>query len=384
MIRPVFADLAGQQRVITTLTEQVDQGEPTHAWLFTGPPGSGRTTAARAFAAALQCTASPAGCGTCPTCVSVVSGKHPDVAFISTEKFEYQVRDVREIITQAQDKASKARWRIIIIEDADRMSERSGNVMLKAIEEPPANMIWILCAPSPADVLVTIRSRCRAVNLSIPSTEEVAQLLVRRDGLDAELARFAARASQSHIGVARLLARDEQARIQREKVVTLPLRVTTLPQAMEAAAEISKLSAERAEHITGADLQHKVSELRKANGLGEEENIPAGLRGQFRELEENAKRFARRASFDAIDRTLTDLTTFFRDVLSLQLDTRVELVNEHLREKLNAFAAHQSREKTLSQIDAIDEARRRIAANVNQLMALEALMARLLQNPGRR
>lgn len=384
MIRPVFADLAGQQRVITTLTEQVDQGEPTHAWLFTGPPGSGRTTAARAFAAALQCTASPAGCGTCPTCVSVVSGKHPDVAFISTEKFEYQVRDVREIITQAQDKASQARWRIIIIEDADRMSERSGNVMLKAIEEPPANMIWILCAPSPADVLVTIRSRCRAVNLSIPSTEDVAQLLVRRDGLDAELARFAARASQSHIGVARLLARDEQARIQREKVVTLPLRVTTLPQAMEAAAEISKLSAERAEHITGADLQHKVSELRKANGLGEEENIPAGLRGQFRELEENAKRFARRASFDAIDRTLTDLTTFFRDVLSLQLDTRVELVNEHLREKLNAFAAHQSREKTLSQIDAIDDARRRIAANVNQLMALEALMTRLLQNPGRR
>ena len=384
MIRPVFADLAGQQRVITTLTEQVDQGEPTHAWLFTGPPGSGRTTAARAFAAALQCTASPAGCGTCPTCVSVVSGKHPDVAFISTEKFEYQVRDVREIITLAQDKASQARWRIIIIEDADRMSERSGNVMLKAIEEPPANMIWILCAPSPADVLVTIRSRCRAVNLSIPSTEEVAQLLVRRDGLDAELACFAARASQSHIGVARLLARDEQARIQREKVVTLPLRVTTLPQAMEAAAEISKLSAERAEHITGADLQHKVSELRKANGLGEEENIPAGLRGQFRELEENAKRFARRASFDAIDRTLTDLTTFFRDVLSLQLDTRVELVNEHLREKLNAFAAHQSREKTLSQIDAIDEARRRIAANVNQLMALEALMTRLLQNPGRR
>lgn len=384
MIRPVFADLAGQQRVITTLTEQVDQGEPTHAWLFTGPPGSGRTTAARAFAAALQCTASPAGCGTCPTCVSVVSGKHPDVAFISTEKFEYQVRDVREIITQAQDKASQARWRIIIIEDADRMSERSGNVMLKAIEEPPANMIWILCAPSPADVLVTIRSRCRAVNLSIPSTEDVAQLLVRRDGLDAELARFAARASQSHIGVARLLARDEQARIQREKVVTLPLRVTTLPQAMEAAAEISKLSAERAEHITGADLQHKVSELRKANGLGEEENIPTGLRGQFRELEENAKRFARRASFDAIDRTLTDLTTFFRDVLSLQLDTRVELVNEHLREKLNAFAAHQSREKTLSQIDAIDEARRRIAANVNQLMALEALMTRLLQNPGRR
>ncbi|GAA1405380.1 DNA polymerase III subunit delta [Glutamicibacter uratoxydans] len=383
-MRPVFSELAGQQRVIATLTEQVDQGQPTHAWLFTGPPGSGRTTAARAFAAALQCTQSPAGCGQCPTCLAVIGGRHPDVAFISTQKFEYQVRDVREIITQAQDKPSQARWRIIIIEDADRMTERSGNVMLKAIEEPPANMIWILCAPSPADVLVTIRSRCRAVNLSIPSTEEVAQLLVRRDGLDLELARFAARAAQSHIGVARMLAKDEAARAQRENVVTLPLRVTTLPKAMAAAADIAKLSAERTEQITGADLQLKVSELRRANGLGEEENIPAGLRGQFKELEENAKRFARRASFDAIDRTLTDLTTFFRDVLTLQLKTGTELVNEHLREKLAHYAAGQSKEKTVSQIDAIDQARKRIASNVNQLVALEALMTRLLQNPGKR
>ncbi|WP_313814809.1 DNA polymerase III subunit delta' [Glutamicibacter sp.] len=383
-MRPVFAELAGQQRVINTLTEQVDQGEPTHAWLFTGPPGSGRTTAARAFAAALQCTQTPAGCGQCPTCQAVISGKHPDVSFVSTQKFEYQVKDVREIITQAQDKASQARWRIIIIEDADRMTERSGNVMLKAIEEPPANMIWILCAPSPADVLVTIRSRCRAVNLSIPATDEVAQLLVRRDGLDPELARFAARASQSHIGVARMLAKDEAARAQRENVVNLPLRVTTLPKAMQAAADIAKLSAERTEQITGTDLQLKVSELRRANGLSEEENIPPGLRGQFKELEENAKRFARRASFDAIDRTLTDLTTFFRDVLTLQLKTNTELVNEHLREKLTHYAAGQTKEKTVSQIDAIDQARKRIASNVNQLMALEALMTRLLQNPGKR
>ncbi|UYQ78088.1 DNA polymerase III subunit delta' [Glutamicibacter sp. JL.03c] len=384
MSRPVFADLAGQQRVIDTLCAEVDRGNPTHAWLVTGPPGSGRTTAARAFAAALQCTNTPAGCGECENCKSVLSSSHPDVSFVSTDKFEYQIADVRHLITRAQESASTGRWRIIIIEDADRMSERSTNVLLKAIEEPPAKMIWILCAPSPADVLVTIRSRCRAVNLSVPSTSDVADLLVRRDGLDPQQALFAARVSQSHIGVARLLARDEQARIQREKVVTLPLRTTTLPQAMAAAAEISKLATERAESITGTDLQKKTEQLRHANGLGPEETIPPGLRSQFKALDEDAKRFARRASFDALDRTLTDLTTFFRDVLSLQLGTGIELINEHLREKLEAYSHGQSKEKSLAQLDAINQTRSRLAANVNQLMALEALMTRLLPNPGRR
>lgn len=384
MSRPVFADLAGQQRVIDTLCAEVDRGNPTHAWLVTGPPGSGRTTAARAFAAALQCMNTPAGCGECENCKLVLASSHPDVSFVSTDKFEYQIADVRHLITRAQESASTGRWRIIIIEDADRMSERSTNVLLKAIEEPPAKMIWILCAPSPADVLVTIRSRCRAVNLSVPSTSDVADLLVRRDGLDPQQALFAARVSQSHIGVARLLARDEQARIQREKVVTLPLRTTTLPQAMAAAAEISKLATERAESITGTDLQKKTEQLRHANGLGPEENIPPGLRSQFKALEEDAKRFARRASFDALDRTLTDLTTFFRDVLSLQLGTGIELINEHLREKLEAYSRGQSKEKSLAQLDAINQTRSRLAANVNQLMALEALMTRLLPNPGRR
>ena len=372
----VWGDLPGQEKAITALRRAVAEGNPAHAWLFTGPPGSGRSNAARAFAAALQCQVpdpEQRGCGTCKACITVLAGTHPDVALISTEKVNYQIEDVRTLITKAQDRPSTAPWRVIIVEDADRMTERTTNVLLKSIEEPPPHTVWMLCAPSPADVLVTIRSRCRSVSLAVPTRQSVAELLVRRDGLTTEQADFAARVSQSHIGVARRLARDEQARRRRDTTVRLPLRIRSVSDAVMAAAELVELSTAEATASSTERAETEASSLRTSLGLDADSPIPPQQRSAFKALEENAKRRARRATTDALDRSLIDLTTFFRDVLVLQLRSGSELVNDYLADPLHVYANASRSEQTIAKIDAIAEARKRIWTPGNPLLTIEAM-----------
>ena len=227
----VWDDLQGQPAVVEQL-RQASSGEAlTHAWLFTGPPGSGRSNAAKAFAAALNCDqedVSQRGCGQCAACLTILGETHSDVTFVRTEKVTITIDEARDLVSTAGNRPSAGRWRIIVVEDADRMAERTTNVLLKAIEEPTPRTVWMLCAPSPADVLVTIRSRCRSVALRLPPASDVAALLVKRDGVDPALAERAARAAQSHVGIARRLARDPAARERRLETVRFPLGRTRL------------------------------------------------------------------------------------------------------------------------------------------------------------
>ena len=357
--------------------DTTDGSAMTHAWLVTGPPGSGRSNAARAFAAALQCTGPTPGCGQCKPCRDVMSGVHPDVVRLATEKLLITMEEVKGLIGEAQRRPWTGRWRVILVEDADRMAERTTNVLLKSIEEPPPRTVWILCTPSADDVLPTIRSRCRLITLRIPPADAVAELLVRRDGADPSLAARAARASQSHIGLARHLATDPGAWERRRRLLLAPVSLRSVGDAVLAAAELVDAAEAEAEEATAERDAKERTSLLRALGLEGDARIPPALRAQVRQLEEDQKRRARRARTDVLDRAMIDLLSFYRDVLTTQMCGDVERVNIDLVEAVDHAAASTGPEQSLARIAAIEECRTRLRSNAAPLLAVEALMVRL-------
>ncbi|MGC4175430.1 DNA polymerase III subunit delta' [Demequina sp.] len=368
----VWDDVVGQERALAALQQAVDDPTAmTHAWLVTGPPGSGRSHAARAFAAALQCP--DKGCGACQACRQVMGGTHPDVKRVATEKVTISIDEVRELITTAQQTPSQGRWRVIIIEDADRMTERTSNVLLKSIEEPPERTVWLLCAPSSQDVAVTIRSRCRIVSLVTPSPDSVAALLVERDGIQPDAALEAARAAQSHIGVARRLARDAGARARRDQVLALATEIRGVGDAVLAAADLVAVADEDAKAVSEERDGAEKAELMEALGADESGRLPPALRAQVKQLEDDQKRRATRMKRDVLDRAILDLMSLYRDVAAVQVGADVHLVNESHRGHIEQLAGRTTLADTVRCLDALGTARTRLAGNVAPLLAIEAM-----------
>ena len=302
---------------------------------------------------------------------------------MATEHVHLRLEDVRPLITVAQQRPSLGRWRVIVIEDADRLNDNSGNLLLKAIEEPPARTVWLLCAPSADDVLVTIRSRCRQIGLRVPPVPDVAALLVRKYGVDPALASFAARAASSHVGLARRLAVDEGARIRRREVLRLPEQITSVGAAVLAAGQLVEVAAAESKAATGErDAAERIALLHSLGADGSA-TLPPAVRAQVKQLEENQKRRATRAHRDVLDRAMIDVLSLYRDVLVVQLGAEVELVNAEMAADVERLAGGSSPEQTVRRMDAIGVARERIAANVSPLLAIEALMVELRPVGGR-
>ncbi|GAA0793779.1 DNA polymerase III subunit delta' [Spirilliplanes yamanashiensis] len=390
----VFADLVGQDEAVETLQtsaaaaariiagDSANSGAMTHAWIFTGPPGSGRSVAARAFAAALQC-ATGTGCGHCHGCHTTLTGTHADVRLVVPEGLSIGVGEMRALVLRAGSAPSGGRWQIVIIEDADRLTEAAGNALLKAVEEPPPRTVFLLCTPSthPDDISVTIRSRCRVVPLRQPAADAVATVLVRRDGVAPDVAAWAAAAAQGHVGRAKRLATDAQARARREAVLAVPRRLTGVGAAFDAAsAFIEAAEAEAADANTESDATER-ADLERALGAGGTGRGAAGAirgaAGQLKDLERRQKSRATRAQRDALDRALVDLAGFYRDVLTKGVGAPVAPVHNDVLPMAEAAAQKWTPEATLRRLEAVLACRTAIDANVKPRIAVEAMMLTL-------
>ncbi|MGC4810611.1 DNA polymerase III subunit delta' [Micromonospora sp. DT228] len=354
----------------------------THAWIFTGPPGSGRSVAARAFAAALQCVHGT-GCGECPGCRTTMGGTHADVRLVVPEGLSIGVGEMRALVLRAASTPSGGRWQVVVIEDADRLTEAAGNALLKAIEEPPPRTVFLLCAPSthPDDISVTIRSRCRVVPLRQPPADAVAEVLARRDGIAPDVAQWAAAAAQGHVGRARRLARDPEARKRREAVLAVPRRLTGVGAAFDAAsALIEAAEAEAEASVTEADTTERAA-LETALGAGGTgrgaSGAIRGAAGQLKELEKRQKSRATRAQRDALDRALVDLAGFYRDALTMALRAPVAPVHTDTAALAGAGAQKWDAEGSLRRLEAVLACRAAIEANVKPRIAVEAMMLAL-------
>ncbi|MEV6803204.1 DNA polymerase III subunit delta' [Streptomyces sp. NPDC051132] len=392
----VWDDLVGQEKVSAVLdaaardadalVTATSTGQPppeaskmTHAWLFTGPPGAGRGQAARAFAAALQCVSpdralggSP-GCGFCDGCHTALLGTHADVTTVAAVGSEILVKDMRDTVRKSYTAPATGRWQIILVEDAERLNEKSANAVLKAVEEPAPRTVWLLCAPSIEDVLPTIRSRCRHLNLRTPSVEAVADMLIRRDGIEPEVAASVARATQGHVDRARRLATDPAARERRAAVLRLPLRLDEIGACLRAAQELVDAAAEDAKQLAEETDGKETEELKAALGAVQGGRMPRGTAGVMKDLEEMQKRRRTRTQRDSLDVALGDLTAFYRDVLALQLGTRVALANADAEDALERLACGSTPESTLRRIEAIAACREALDRNVAPLLAVEAM-----------
>lgn len=357
----------------------------THAWLFTGPPGSGRSVAAVAFAAALECTdPTMVGCGRCEQCRAVLHDAHGDVLHIVPRELSIPVEMMRDdVVEPAAKRPTVGQWRVVILDNADRLTPESANALLKTVEEPPAHTVIILCAPStdPTDIIPTLRSRSRHLYVPQPSINEAVAVLTRDGTIPEPAARLAAATTGGHIGRARWLATNKDAQMRRSAVLNIAELVFHGDQAFRAGGSLVKQITKQAEAQLKEENEEEIDKLRNALGMGSRgKGVHKALRGAdsaIRDLEALQKKRKTRFVRDHLDMALVDLSGIYRDAIMAHTHATVVLIHPDL----SGLSAELSQRVPLAGLvaclDAITICREQIPNNVRPEAAFDAMLGRI-------
>lgn len=354
-----------------------------HSWLFTGPPGAGRSVVAKAFAAALVCTdEKEIGCGRCQGCLDTFADKHTDVVHVVPEELSIPIDTVRKIIDQAARLPTISAWRVIIIDDADRLTQEAADAFLKTVEEPPASTVIIMCAPStdPQDFSQTLRSRCRHLYIPAPSRGEIVRMLIDEGASESDAA-LAAAASLRHVGRARRLVSTPAVQQRRAAALNLAELIFHGDQAFKAVATLIKTAEKEAktdfEEVDEAERQALANALGiGAKGKGAAKALQ-GASSTVKDLEKKQKARGTRRSRDIMDLALVDLAALYRDAMIIRSGAQVELNHPDFEGLAREIAERMDLEGLTACQEAISTCREHLDQSVLPAVAFNGMVGRI-------
>lgn len=364
----------------------------SHSWLFTGPPGAGRSLTAQCFAAALMCTSADdngdPGCGRCESCRSILENqKHTDLVYVDPKEQFITVGEVREIIGRAASMPSVAPWRVVIFNKADRLRNEAANALLKTVEEPPERTVIVMVAPSedPQDFSQTLRSRCRHLYIPAPSVEGVVKLLVA-EGANEHDARLAAVSTLRHVGRARHLVNEAGAQKRRAMAINLAEDIFHGSQAFQAVTALLKFIEKEENSSHDESNAKELADLERSFGVGAKGKGAAkaqrDARSALKELEDLHKKRAKRRIADGLDLALLDLAGIYRDALMVKVGADVEMTHPDFAGLASELAQKVSEDGLLVAQQAIRTCREQLPQNVTPQVAFDGMIGRLRQACG--
>jgi DNA polymerase-3 subunit delta' len=345
----------------------------SHAYLFHGPPGTGKRTAARAFAAALLSRGVPDP----PDAERrVLKGVHPDLTWVEPRgAHEILVDDVRrQVVREAVLRPFESSKRVFVIADAERMNEESQNALLKTLEEPSAFAIFVLVSSAPGRLLPTIPSRCQAVRFGPVPSGRIVEVLVA-EGVDAQVAAACAHLAGGDVVKARWLAGEGAAqRVEAEAAAR-----AIIAHAGEEASPAWKLAEPWAPLLARAAKRGNAAEAQVKEELERllETEPKKGRGGITREYELQARRAHRRAHTASLDQSLELVALWFRDLVAVASGGEGEVLNVDRIAELVEDARGRDPWRLVQCVDLCEDTRRRLERNVLEGLALEALFNRL-------